>query len=131
MQKLPRNHWFLFSILLSGLLHSFSFAETPESGIKHIVLCWLHEPGRTEHIRQVIQTSKELEVIPGVVDIQAGKAVPSERPIVDATFDVGVVMTFKNREDMNTYLVHQEHISRVNTILRPLCQRITVYDIDY
>ena len=121
----------IFSIFTSAFASIPCSAETTSFGIKHIVLCWLHEPGNPEHISQVVNTSRELSVIQEVIDIQAGTAVQSSRPIVDATFDVGVVMTFKSVDDMNTYLSHEEHINRVNRILRPLCQRIIVYDITY
>lgn len=120
-----------FFILFISLIPFISHAETYGSGVKHIVFCWLHEPGQPEQIEQVIKTSKELKIIPGVIDIQAGKAINSERPIVDDSFDVGLVMTFKNTVDMKNYLNHEEHVSRVNRVLRPLCQRILVYDIAY
>jgi len=32
---------------------------------------------------------------------------------------------------MDTYLHHEEHVARVNKVLRPLCRRIVVYDIAY
>lgn len=108
-----------------------SLAAEPDTGIKHIVFCWLQEPGQPEQINQVIETSKELQIIPGVMNIAAGPAVPSERPIVDDSFDVGIVMTFKNTADLTDYLSHEEHTSRVNRVLGPLCQRVLVYDIAY
>ena len=130
--KIPVSTW-LFTC--SGVFILFvpvtPQALEPDTGIKHIVFCWLYDPGRAEDVERVIRTSRELGAIPGVVDIQAGKALPSDRSIVDDSFDVGVTMTFKNTADMNNYLAHDEHTSRVNQVLRPLCRRILVYDIAY
>lgn len=106
-----------------------SRADDGETGIKHIVFCWLHEPDQTEQVERVIKTSRELKSIPGVIDIRAGTALSSERPIVDDSFDVGITMTFTNRAALDNYLSHPEHLSRVNRVFRPLCQRILVYDI--
>ena len=102
-----------------------------DTGIKHIVLCWLNDPGNQAQIQQVIKTSYELTVIPGVLDLQAGTALQSERNIVDDSFDVGIVMSFNNAREMNNYLNHEEHVRRVKNDLLPLCQRILVYDISY
>ena len=125
MQKL---HITIFFFLLTGCAMN---AETPDKGIKHVVLCWLNDPGNQAHIQQVIKTSYELTVIPGVLDLQAGTALKSERKIVDDSFDVGIVMSFNNANEMNDYLSHKEHVRRVKNDLLPLCQRILVYDISY
>jgi len=96
-----------------------------------MVFCWLKNPRNTEQIDQVINSSKELAAIPGVIDIVAGKSVPNDRPIVDDSFDVGLVMTFKNNEDLSNYIIHGEHVKRVVEVFQPLCQRIVVYDVAY
>ena len=98
--------------------------------IKHVVFCWLAQP-TAENRARVISTSKELATIPGVVDLVAGTALPGGRDIVDASFDVGVVLTFRNKQDMENYLGSEAHMSRVREVLRPLCERILVYDIAY
>lgn len=118
----------IFIFLLTGCATN---AEIPDSGIKHIVLCWLNEPGNQAHVHQVIKTSKELTIIPGVLDLHAGTALHSEREIVDDSFDAGIVMSFRNNKEMNDYLNHPEHVRRVKNDLLPLCQRILVYDISY
>lgn len=99
-------------------------------GIKHIVFCWLQQPSRENRAR-VIETSKELAVLPGIEDIAVGEALPGNRDIVDDSFDVGVSMTFRNRRAMENYLSHPGHVRRVREVLQPMCGKILVYDIAY
>ncbi len=122
-------HW--LSLLLLLLTFTGCASISKETGIKHVVYCWLKEPDNVENIHRVIDASKELSTIPGIIDIVAGTALPSDREIVDDTFDVGLVMTFENVDTMKSYLSHEDHIRRVNLVFQPLCQRILVYDIAY
>lgn len=103
----------------------------PAAGVKHVVLCWLKEPGNALHAARVIQISNELRNIPGILDLAAGTAVPSDRPVVDDSFDVGIVITFADAAGLQAYLDHPEHVSRVRDTLRPLCARVQIYDIRY
>jgi hypothetical protein len=106
-------------------------AANAGGGIKHVVLCWLNEPGSAEHARRLIDVSLELRAIPGVRSLEAGPPVPGDRPIVDDSFDVGLVMDFAGEEELNTYIDHPEHVARVRETLGPLCRRVLVYDIRY
>ena len=121
----------LFSLSCLALLlpGCASMHGTTETGIKHVVFCWLKQPGDEQLQDKLLQASRELSTIPGVIDISAGRAVPSDRPIVDDSFDIGIVMSFSSHTAMQEYLVHPEHIRRVQEVILPLCQRIQVYDI--
>jgi hypothetical protein len=62
--------------------------------------------------------------------MRVGKSIPSDRKIVDDSFDVGLYMIFSSQDDMKRYLMHPEHIKTVKTILKPLASKIQVYDFD-
>ena len=126
----PRAGRYLLGFCAGFLLLANTVLAEASDGIKHIVLCWLAQPKAENRVR-VISTSMELASIPGVVDLVAGTALPGGRDIVDASFDVGVVLTFRNKQDMENYLGSEAHMSRVREVLRPLCERILVYDIAY
>jgi hypothetical protein len=96
--------------------------------IHHIVLCWLKEPGNAEHRAQIIETARSFKEIPGVIKVTMGQAVPSERKIVDDSFDVGITLTFASEENMNTYLEHPLHKQAVKETLMPLVSKVVVYD---
>lgn len=118
----------------------FLFAASPfcaasdaamEPGIKHVVMCWLKEPGNTGHRERVIAASQELRMIPEVQDMVIGAPVASDRPIVEDSFDVGIVMTLRDEAALRVYLEHPEHTSRIRDTLGPLCARVQVVDIRY
>ncbi len=97
--------------------------------VHHVVVCWLKEPGNAEARRMIIDVSRTFHRIPGVRDVRVGPALPSERTLVDDSFDVAVVMTFDDRETLDEYIVHPHHTEAVKNIIRPLVDRIIVYDI--
>jgi hypothetical protein len=97
--------------------------------ITHIVLMWLKQPGDAAGIEKIIRTSREFANIPGVVSVRAGRALPSTRPVVDSTFDVGLSMTFTDAAALQAYEVHPQHVKAVREVLRPLAARILVYDV--
>ena len=115
--------------MVSSACTSVETTKSQENSVVHVVLIWLKEPGNKEHIQQVIEVSNQLKEIPGIQEMRVGKSITSDRKIVDDSFDVGLYMIFDNQEDMETYLVHPEHKKAVTTILRPLANKILVYDI--
>ena len=97
--------------------------------VYHVVLLWLKEPGNAELTDKIIELSKQFEKIPGVMRVTAGRKLASKRPIVDSSFDIGMVMVFPNVKTMNEYLTHPVHVNAVDTVLKPYVDKILVYDI--
>ena len=114
-------------ISLAGCAGSVS-RTTTTGRVNHIVLCWLKEPGNIAHREKIIEVSKSFRTIPRVLQVRVGQVIPSDRKIVDDSFDVGVCISFDNAEDMNTYLDHPLHTKAAKEVLRPLADRIVVYD---
>jgi hypothetical protein len=99
--------------------------------VKHVVVCWLKTPGDEAARKQVIDESRAfLGVIPGLLDVAAGPALPSTRPAVDSSFDVAVVMTFKDEASLRAYDTHARHKQAVDRVLRPLVSRLVIYDVN-
>ena len=118
---------FLLSLMLvSPGAYAEEGADGP--GVIHVVLVWLKEPGNAEHRQKIIEGSKKLDDIPGVEEILVGQAVPSEREVVDDSFDVALYMRFPNNKAMQDYLVHPEHVEIVKTEFVPLMDYYKVYD---
>ncbi len=61
-------------------------------------------------------------------DSTIGTAVASERPIVDSSFDVALVISFTDKAALDSYLTHPLHVQLVEQTLKPLVERILVYD---
>lgn len=123
-------------VLLTLLLISLSckgISGQREGPVNHVVVCWLRQPGNEAARRELIEASKSFEkTIPGLVRVAAGTALPSTRPVVDSTYDVGIVMIFSNEQSLRGFETHPVHKQAVERTLKPLVERFVVYDfIDF
>lgn len=103
-------------------------SETAHEGINHVVLIWLKEPGNADHRARIIAGSHQLRTIPGVLEVRVGEVVPSDRAVVDDSFDVALIMTFPNSGALDAYVDHPRHQRLLRELFRPLVDRILVYD---
>lgn len=101
----------------------------PQQGVEHVVLFWLKKPGDALGRAKVIAACKEFKAqIPQLKSLRIGQVLASERPVVDDSFDVAMVMTFASEADMKIYEKHPVHEKAVKELLRPLMSKIVVYD---
>lgn len=105
-------------------------AVNEKATVVHVVLFWLKTPGDDAAVRRIIETSQTFRAIPGVVDLAVGRPIPSTRPVVDSSFDVGLMITFTDEAALNAYETHPIHASAVANTLRPLAAKVQVYDIN-
>lgn len=107
----------------------FAGASKP-TGIEHVVLAWLKKPGNKTDQARVIAAAKGLKHdIKEVKSLSVGRALPSDRPVVDDSFDVGLVMHFANAADLASYEKNPVHVKAVTEVLKPLTSKIVVHDI--
>jgi hypothetical protein len=120
------------NILTLLLVFTVGCVSTNHSGLKqelsHVVLCWLKEPGNTEHRDQIINISRTFKKIPGVLEVRAGEVISSDRPIVDDSFDVGILVIVPDAKRLQEYLDHPIHQDAKRDILLPLVEKVLVYD---
>lgn len=69
-----------------------------------------------------------LKDLPGVVNFHAGKMVPSHRPVVDQSYQVGLNVIFTDKAAEEAYQVHPTHLEFVEKVFKPLCERAVIYD---
>lgn len=101
----------------------------PESAVvHHVVICWLKQPGDEAARKKLVEASRELADIPGVAAVKAGRVLPANRPVSDSSFDVAVVMSFRDKQGLESYLRHPAHLKATEEILAPLTSRIVIYD---
>lgn len=119
-------------ILIPVLLTACRSLPVPAGGdsqpVEHIVIVWLKESGNHDIQQRVIAKSQVLTSIPGVLSLKSGTAIPSERPIVDSSFDLALIITFTDTAAMESYLTHPVHLQLLEETLKPLVERIQVYD---
>jgi hypothetical protein len=106
-----------------------SLGSRHDGALQHVVLIWLKDAGNAQQQAKIIEVSKSFRDIPGVLDVQAGKAVASDRDIVDDSFDVGILVVVPDERRLAEYLAHPIHQRAKNDVLLPLVEKILVYDI--
>jgi hypothetical protein len=102
--------------------------SSDDAQVHHIVLLWQKLPGNPTHRKQLIEASQQFADIPGVKSVSAGRAVLSDRDIVDDSFDVALILSFEDKAALQKYLDHPDHQQAVTDTLQPLVEKIVVYD---
>jgi hypothetical protein len=98
--------------------------------VEHVVLVWLKDAGNESKRTELIASAKAFkEQIPGILSISAGTPLPSDRPVVDDSFDIGLVMRFKSKEALAAYEKHPVHVKAVKEALAPASRKLQVYDV--
>lgn len=115
-----RRTWMLAMLLL--------MVGCQQAPVSHVVVCWLKEPGNAAARQELIDGSRSLAKIPGIVSVSAGQPIPSTRPVVDSSFDVAIVMKFKDEKSLTAYEKHPVHLQAVERTLKPLVAKYVIYD---
>lgn len=97
--------------------------------IDHIVFLWLQDSGNSALLDSIKVHSRNLDTIPGILSLSMGDAVPSERPVVDDSFNLGLIFSFKNEEDMKNYVTHKGHKDFIEQWIKPNSKKLLIYDI--
>jgi hypothetical protein len=116
------------SLLLLLLVCNIAAADFTVRGVVHTVYLWLKNPGNQQERQRLLTATDRLRTIPGVREIRFGEVIASGRDIVDDSFDVGIYFYFSDVAAMNRYLVHPLHKQVVEQDIKPLVERIVVYD---
>jgi hypothetical protein len=121
---------FVVAALILSSCTTCPFAGKPEGKVEHIVLAWLKKPGNKADQARVIAAAKSLKAdIKEVKSLAVGRALPSDRDVVDDSFDVALVMRFNSPADLASYEKNPVHVKAVVDILKPLTAKIVVHDI--
>jgi hypothetical protein len=120
----------LSALLAAALLASCATIAPPAKPgtVDHVVLVWLKRPGNAQDKQALVELGGELRAIPGIRFLDSGTALPSERPTVDDSFDIGYVMRFDSPAALEAYAVHPLHVKAKEELVR-LSNRILVYDV--
>ena len=94
----------------------------------HIVIFWTKPDVEDAEQRLVDGLNHYLPGIPGVISMHVGKCAPSDRPVVDQTYQVALNITFKNKIVQDEYQLHPQHVEFVEKVFKQVCDRVVVYD---
>ncbi len=109
-------------------LSSFSVNPKDDDQLHHVVLVWLKLSGNPTYRSQVMDAAEGLSNLPGVKSVKVGKAVFTDQPTVDKSFDVALDLTFEDYETLQEFLAHPVQQQIMNDVLPKLSSRIVVYD---
>ena len=118
----------LIPFLLFGCVSIEIDSSCKDKALHHVVLCWLKESGNVEARERIVEVTKTFQNIPGVLEARAGQVIPSDRSIVDDSFDVGILVVVADAKSLTEYLEHPIHQKAKNEVLVPLVSKILVYD---
>ncbi len=121
--------WFS-SALIHFLPSCANLQNRPSGHINHLALFWLKNPNDPSARTRLIQASHQFAEIPGIVSVSTGTPLDSNRPVVDSSYDLAILMTFESKDALQKYLQHPMHKSAVSDIVEPLVKKLLVYDFD-
>jgi hypothetical protein len=91
-------------------------------------LIWLKHPERSADRAQLTRAAHSLRMIPGVLRVQTGRSVPTLPSGADRSFDLGVVITFRDRAALQRYEKDPRHLEAMRRYLQPLVRRYEIYN---
>lgn len=115
----PKNH----PVPGIGYMHA------PRGTVTHIVIMSLYDRGDVTARDEIIAAADQLRRIPGIIAINAGRMLASDRAVVDKSFDVAYVVTLHDEGALQRYLVNPIHVTTKKNILDRYVRRYMVYDI--
>ena len=96
--------------------------------LSHVVIFWT-KPGVPDAADKLLAgINRLLAPIPGVKAFHAGKMVPSERPVVDQSYQVALYIQVEDKAAETAYQKHPLHVEFIETVLKETYERVAVYD---
>tara|TARA_Y100001960_G_C14256326_1_gene625320 strand:- start:106 stop:483 length:378 start_codon:yes stop_codon:yes gene_type:complete len=94
----------------------------------HIVIFWTKPEVENSEQRLIDGLNHYLPDIPGVISMHVGKCAPSDRPVVDQSYQIALNITFKNKIVQDEYQVHPQHVEFVEKVFKEVCDKVVIYD---
>ena len=79
-----------------------------ERGIIHFMCFWLKNKADYQKLKDAVDS---LAGAPQLADLRSGRPDSSGGPVMDASFDLGVVVTFRSREDLDEFMASEAHVN--------------------
>jgi len=97
--------------------------------ISHVVIFWLKPANLEEGRRKILEDARnELSRIEGVRHLGAGAPIPTDRKVVDTSYQVALTMQFEFESQLQAYQTHPIHQKFLKECVQPFVEKIVVYD---
>jgi len=96
----------------------------------HVVIFWT-QPEKPNAADELIAGANQyLRNVPGIVNFHVGKMVPSQRPVVDQSYQVALSIQFESKAAQDAYQDHPLHLEFVEKSFKPNCAKVVVFDFE-
>ena len=96
----------------------------------HVVIFWTRPEIPDSTAQLLAGAEKYLRPIPGVLSFHIGCMSPSDRPVVDQSYQVALNLVFPSKAAEKEYQVHPLHLEFIEKVFKPCCARAVVYDFE-
>ena len=122
-----RNCLFFLLISCFGFSASHAEAQSQNAGFIHVVYFWLKEGTTSAQRTEMVKQLKSLRELKVVRKLSIGGPANTPRPVVDNSYDIALIVEFRDRAAQDSYLVSQKHLDVVAAI-DGYIQKMQVYD---
>src|SRR5437762_11883059 len=127
---------FRMPVVISLCCIAFSLTSTgaqaapARSGqVTQVMLFWLKRPGNVDDQNFLLRGLRTLRRVRGVNDVRVGRSFKMERAGSQESFDLGVIVIFRDREALNKFERDPRRGAAIDAMLQPLVRRSIVYNL--
>jgi hypothetical protein len=120
-------------IFLICVAFSLSSSDAPAANarsgqVTHVMLFWLKRPGNVDDQNVLLRGLRTLRRFRGVNDVRVGRPLPRDRPGLEQSFDLAVVVIFRDREALEKFEHDPRRGGALDAMLQSLVRRYIVYN---
>lgn len=93
----------------------------------HHVYFWLKNPDSAEDLSKLLEGLEKLAEVKTIRSLHVGKPASTRRDVIDSSYSVSWMLTFKNAADQESYQVDPIHLDFVKNCSH-LWSKVVVYD---
>jgi len=130
--KSRRNFLYRAAALIAatGLFPSFTpsnMKKREKNIFIHHVYFWLKNPDSAEDRAKLLEGLENLSAVKSIRSLHIGKPANTKREVIDSSYAVSWMLTFKNATDQESYQVDPIHLDFVKNYSH-LWNKVVVYD---
>ena len=122
------RQWIVLFCVVAISLPGAELFAAKKNEVSHVAFVWLKRPGNVADQQLLIRASKRFRKIRGVVRVDAGTGMPITRPGIEQSFDVGVVIVFRDRGAFENFEKTPRHLAAIREVMQPLAKRYVIYN---
>ena len=118
---------FLICVAFSLSSSKAQAANACSGQVTHIMLFSLKRPGNVDDQNVLLRGLRAIRRFRGINDVRIGRPLPVDRPGLEQSFDLGVVVIFRDREALEKF-EHDPRRGALDAMLQALVRRYAIYN---